>query len=263
VDLSRLLLAERLGGTLLQGLGAASLVIAERIVRHGAPQVLALSAKSEDLEEPLDSIGRLQAQGLDLNLVAVLAPVDGLPQAFRIHIRRLGSLVCALDAGTPWSATRPVLAKRLPGRLWIKQRVQLPPARLSPLELSQLRDLFPNWTQEQALAIFANPSWEPAGAGWTARWWPGVEVPEGAEILLPCLELPTATPVMEALRDALRASTHQPVPILPLDADPARLQALQVLGPEVQIFHGGPAAWSRAFLNLAKLPPPPHFCGRC
>lgn len=263
MDLSRLQMAERLGGTLLQAAGAAPLVIAERVARHGAPQVLVLAATPAALEPVLAAAFDLQAQGLDLNVVGVVDPGPGLETALHLHQRRLGSLLCALQAAPAWGGGRPLLAKRLPGRIRAAQPAPLAPARLSPLERGQLREHDSAWTPGRLQSVFVQPPWEPAGGAWTARWWPGVELPAQAEVLLPPLELPAATPLSEALRGALRSTSGQPVPFLPVDGDPSRLHALGRLVAEAQAFDGGVEAWSGALLNLAQLPAPPHFCARC
>lgn len=263
MDLSALTLAERLGGTLLQAAGAAPLLIAERLVRHGAPLVLVLAAAPADLEPVLAVASALQAQGLDLNVVGVLDPGPGLEAPLGLHRRRLGSLLCALQAAPPWGGGRPLLAKRLPGRIRAAQPLPLVPARLSPLERSQLQDQDPAWTPGRLQETFVQPAWERTGGAWTARWWPGVALPPGAEVLVPPLELPAATPLTEALRSALRSASRQPVPFLPVDGDPSRLHALGSLVADAQAFDGGPAAWSGALVNLARLPAPPHFCARC
>lgn len=263
MNLLQLQLAERLGGTLLQAPRSAPLVIAERIARHGAPQVLVLSADPAALEKVLHATGALQAQGLDLNLVAVLDPGAGLAESLQAHRRRLGSLLCALDAGSAWPADKFMLAKRLPGRIRAVEPVPMAAARLSPLERTLLEDHLSSWPRERLDGIFVQPAWEPSRSGWTARWWAGVEIPATAEIVQPGIELQTTSPMAGALRAALRAESNFPVPILPLDGDPARLHALVLLCPDVQVFHGESPVWSRALLNLARLPAPTHFCARC
>lgn len=263
MDFSRLRLAERLGGTLLQAAGEAPLVIAERLARHGAPQVLVLAPDADGLQPVLAAAAAMQADGLDLNVVGVLDPGPGLDAALRLHQRRLGSLLCALQAAPAWGGGRPLLAKRLPGRIRAAQPLPLAPARLSPLERSQLREHDPAWTSARLQEVFVQPPWEPAWSAWTARWWPGVALPPQAVVLQPPLELPAATPLTEALRSALRSASALPVPFLPVDGDPSRLHALAHLAAEVQAFGGGVEAWSGALLQLARLPAPPHFCARC
>lgn len=263
MDLSILQLVERLGGTLLQAAGAVPLVIAERLARHGAPQVLVLGSGPAGLAPVLAAAGALQAQGLDLNVIGVVDPGPGLETVLRLHQRRFGALLCALQAAPPWSGGRPLLAKRLPGRIRTTHPLPLAPARLSPLERGQLQEHDPAWTSARLQATFVQPPWEPAGTGWSTRWWPGIELPPGAEVLLPPLELPAATPLSEALRSALRSAWGLPVPFLPVDGDPSRLHALGHLATEVQAFDGGAEAWSSALLELARLPAPPHFCARC
>ena len=255
--------AGRLGGTLLQAAGAPPLVIAERLARHGAPLVLVLGADPGVLEPVLEIAGTLQLDGLELNLLAVLDPGPGLGVALQVHRRRIGSLLCALQAAPPWGGGPPMLAKRLPGRVRAGAPLPLRPARLSPLEQGQLRAQDPAWTPARLQEVFTEPRWEAGPDGWTARWWPGVELPPGAEILCPSLELAAATPLVEALRAALRSTPGRPVPLLPVDGDPAALLALAGLDVEVQAFDGGPEAWGSALRQLARLPAPPHFCARC
>lgn len=263
MDLSALQMAGRLGGTLLQAAGAVPLLLAERQGRHGAPQVLVLAADPEELEPVLAAATDLQAQGLELNLVGLLDPGPGLGTALEVHRRRLGSLLCALQAAPPWGQGPPRLARRLPGRIRAARPLPLAPARLSPLERSQLQDLDRSWTPDRCAEVFVEPPWEPAGPAWVARWWPGVALPSGAEVLQAPLELPEATPLAEALRGALRATSGQPVPFLPVDGDPSRLQALAGLTGAVHAFTGSQEAWAAALLRLARLPAPPHFCARC
>jgi hypothetical protein len=135
----------------------------------------------------------------------------------------------------------------------------LQPARLSPLERSQLKVHRPDLAER----IFIDPPWEPHGSAWVVRWWPGVALPPGAEILQPGLDLQTASPLADALRSALRAASTLPVPMLPHDGDPGRLHALLQLCADVQVFPGEAGEWRGALLNLARLQAPPHFCARC
>ena len=263
MDRSRLLLAERLGGTLLQAPACVPLVIAERIARHGAPTILVLTAATEPLERALLAMGALQSQGLVLNMVGALDPGTGLREALQAHRRRIGALLCAFDSEPAWPEDRPLLAKRLPGRIRASAPLPLAPARVSPLERSLLQTHYPEWPEPRLARIFIDPPWEPDGGTWVARWWPGVPLPAGAEILRPGLELATVTPLAEALRSALRTARDRPVPMLPLDADPSRLLALRPLCADVQVFQGQADDWSRALTNLARLPAPPHFCARC
>ena len=99
--------------------------------------------------------------------------------------------------------------------------------------------------------------------GFESDLWTDVEIPEGASLLARPLSLPTATPVMEVLRLALRTATGLPVPFLPMPGDPALLHALRSLSPAIAAFRGPEAAWRAAFERLAALPAPPHFCARC
>jgi hypothetical protein len=263
MDFAKLQLAERLGGTLLQAPDSVPLVLVERLARHGAPQVLVLFPDPDALEPALAAVAAHHHRGLDLNLVALLDPGPGLSAALLAHRRRIGSLLCALDSGIPWPEGRPLLAKRLPGRVHSENPLDLAPARLSPLERRLLQDRHPEWPAERVDGIYAHPPWLPAATGWTCRWWPGVDLPAGVEIQVPGIELQTASPLAEVLRAALRAEVRSPVPLLPLDGDPTGLHALAALCPEIQVFRGGLRAWSSLLAGLATLPAPVHFCARC
>ncbi|MFN8011862.1 MAG: hypothetical protein U0P81_10720 [Holophagaceae bacterium] len=258
-------LAAELGGSLLSGPGPSlDLLAIERVKAHGLPQVLVASAHAPDLLEPLAAIASAQEAGLDLNLVAVLVLPGTVPEAaFRHHRRRLGALSCALDAGLAWLGGRPMLAKRLPGRIRAARPVALPKAPLAPLEKAELKAFLPDWDKARRQAVFRQPPWAAVADGLETLLWPGVEPPEGAELLVAPLVLPTATPLAEALRISLRAALGQAVPCLPLPGDPTLLHALRGLGPEVAAFRGPEAAWRQAFERIAALPAPPHFCARC
>ena len=222
-----------------------------------------LGAAEADLAAPLAAIESLQRDGLGLNLVAALVPAGDPGFALDAHRRRIGSLLCGVDAGLTCDLGGPALPRRLPGRVRIESPVQLDPAPLGPLELAQLAERLPGLGEEKLRARFSAPLWEQAAGGWEAALWPGVPLPEGARLLRPPLLLPTATPVAEALRAALRADTGRPVPFLPLDQDPTRLHAIQRLTPELGAFQGSLRAWEGAFRRLSALPAPPHFCARC
>lgn len=258
-------LAAELGGSLLSGPGSGlDLLALERVKAHGLPQVLVASAHAPDLLEPLAAIVSAQEAGLDLNLVAVLLLPDTRPEAaFRHHRRRLGALTCALDAGLPWLEGRPMLAKRLPGRIRAARPLELPKAPLAPLEKAELKAFLPGWDKARRKEVFRQPGWKAVAEGFEADLWPGVEPPEGVEVRVAPLALPTATPVTEALRASLRTALGLPVPCLPLPGDPTLLHALRDLGPEVAAFRGPEAAWRQAFTRIAALPAPPHFCARC
>jgi hypothetical protein len=258
-------LAAELGGSLLSGPSPGlDLLAIERIRAHGLPQVLVAARHAQDLLEPLAAIAAAQEEGLALNLVAVLAlPGTTLDAAFRCHRRRLGALLCALDAGLPWLEGRPMLPKRLPGRVRAARPLGLRKAPLAPLEKAELEAFLPDWDKARRREVFRTPAWRECADGVEADLWPGVEVPEGAEVTTQPMILPTAGPVMEALRGALRCAVGGPVPLLPSPGDPAQLHALAALHPGAAPFRGPEAAWRLAFARLAALPAPPHFCARC
>jgi hypothetical protein len=261
-------LAAELGGTLLSGT-AGSLLLVERIQGHGLPQVLVLGRGAADLLAPLEAAERAQAVGLELNVLA-LVPLPGcaLAEALDLHRRRLGALVAALDAGLPWLGGKPMLARRLPGRICRAAPVPLPKAPLGPLEKSELKAFLADWDKDRRKLVFRRPEWREAPGhaehgGFETDLWPGVPLPEGAELRVPPLELPGATALTDTLRAALRTATGQPVPILPLPEDPSALHALRQLTPEIAAFRGPARAWELALAGLARLPGPPHFCARC
>ena len=261
-------LAAELGGTLLSGT-AGSLLLVERIQGHGLPQVLVLGRGAADLLEPLEAAERAQAQGLALNLLA-LVPLPGcdLAAALDLHRRRIGALVAALDAGLPWLGGKPMLARRLPGRIFRAAPVPLAKAPLGPLEKSELKAFLADWEKDRRKMIFRRPEWREAPdhaehGGFETDLWPGVPLPDGAELRVPPLELPGATPLTEALRSALRTATGLSVPLLPMPADPSALHALRQLTAEIAVFRGPLRAWELALAGLARLPGPPHFCARC
>jgi len=256
-------LAAELGGTLLGGAGGGLLLV-ERLQGHGLPQVLILGRGPADLLTPLEAAERAQAQGLQLNLLALL-PLPGgkLPAALEHHRRRIGALVAALDAGLPWLDGKPMLARRLPGRIRSETPTPLAKAPMGPLEKAELKAFLPDWDKARRRTAFRRPDWREVEGGFEADLWPGVPLPEGARQMVPPLELPSATPLSEALRAALRRATGSPVPLLPLPGDPAPLQALRLLCPEVAPFRGPVEAWEQAFQRISQLPAPAHFCGRC
>lgn len=262
-------LAAELNGTLLGGAEGGleqGLLLVERIRAHGLPQVLVLGLSAADLLAPLEAIERVQAQGLDLNLLALL-PLPGcdLARALDLHRRRLGALVAALHGGLPWLEGKPMLPRRLPGRIIRETPVPLPKTPMGPLEKGELKAFLAHWDKDRRKQVFRRPEWREAaeGAGFEADLWPGVALPEGAVLQVPPLELPCATPLMDALRSALRTASRGPVPILPQPADPSPLHALKALTNEVAAFRGPVEAWALALTALARLPGPPHFCARC
>ncbi|WP_243384842.1 hypothetical protein [Geothrix alkalitolerans] len=262
-------LAAELGGSLLSAPGGGSLVLVERIQAHGLPQALVLGRTAEDLREPLEAADAVQARGLPLNLLGLVpAPGSDLAAALDLHHRRLGALVCALDAGLPWLDGKPMLVRRLPGRIARGLPVALEKAPMGPLEKAELKGFLADWDKDRRKMTFRRPEWREAPdheqhGGFETDLWPGVPLPEGAELRVPPLVLPEATALTNALRTALRAATGQPVPFLPLPGDPAPLHALRALTPEATAFRGPARAWELAFEGLSRLPAPPHFCARC
>jgi hypothetical protein len=261
-------LASELGGTLLGG-AAGGLLVVERSRAHGLPQVAVLGRNVADVLEPLEAAERLQAEGLELNLLA-LVPLHGcaLAAALGLHRRRMGALVAALDAGLPWLGGKPMLPRRLPGRIYRQVPVALDKAPMGPLEKGELKAFLADWDKARRKMTFRRPEWREAPdhaeqGGFEADLWPGVPVPEGAELRVPPLELPCATPLMDVLRAALRAATGTPVPFLPLPESPAPLHALRLLTPEIAAFRGPVRGWELALTGMARLPAPPHFCARC
>ena len=261
-------LAAELGGTLLSGT-AGSLLLVERIQGHGLPQVLVLGRGAADLLEPLEAAERAQAAGLELNLLA-LVPLPGcaLAAALDLHRLRIGALVAALDAGLPWLGGKPMLARRLPGLIFRTLPVPLAKAPLGPLEKSELKAFLADWDKDRRKMVFRRPEWREAPdhaehGGFETELWPGVPLPEGAELRVPPLELPCATALTDTLRAALRTATGLPVPILPLPGNPSALHALRQLTPEIAAFRGPMRAWELALAGLVRLPSPPHFCARC
>ena len=261
-------LAAELGGTLLSATGG-SLLLVERSRAHGLPLVAVLGRGAADLLAPLEAMEAAQAGGLNLNLLALL-PLPGcdLAAALDLHRRRIGALVAALDTGLPWLGGRPMLARRLPGRIFHTTPLPLAKAPMGPLEKSELKAFLTDWEKERRKRVFRQPEWREATdaaghGGFETDLWPGVALPAGAELRVPPLELPFATPLTDILRAALRTATGGPVPILPMPGDPAPLHALRLLTPDIAAFRGPAHAWELAFAGLAGLPSPLHFCARC
>ena len=261
-------LAAELGGTLLSGTAGGFLLV-ERIQGHGLPQVAVLGRGAADLLEPLEAVERAQAAGLPLNLLA-LVPLPGceLAAALDLHRRRIGALVAALDAGLPWLNGKPMLVRRMPGRILRAAPVPLAKAPLGPLEKSELKAFLADWEKDRRKMVFRRPEWREAPdhaahGGFETDLWPGVPLPEGADLQVRPLELPCATPLTIALRAALRTATGTTVPVLPMPGDPSALHALRLLTPEIAAFRGSVRAWELALRGLSRLPSPPHFCARC
>lgn len=245
-------LAAELGGTRLSGAGGAnvSLVLVERVRAHGLPAVAVLAREAAQLAAPLVA---WEGSDAPINLAALLPlPETDLPAALALHRRRIGALSAALDASVPWLGGRPMLAKRLPGRLATEADLASTP--LGPLERADLRAFLADWDDAAFDATFLRPR---------TLLWPDVETPAGAEVLVPPLRLAVGSPLLDALRASLRAALRQPIPLLPLPEDPSGLHALKALTPEVAAFRGPEAAWTQAFRSLAALPAPAHFCARC
>lgn len=265
-------LAAELGGSVLSAPGApsgGSLVLVERLQGHGLPQVLVLGRTAEDLREPLAAASTVHARGLAVNVLGLLpVPSGDLASALDLHRRRLGALVCALDAGLPWLDGKPMLARRLPGRIARDLPVALVKAPMGPLEKAELKRFLADWDKEDRKRIFRKPEWREAPdhaehGGFEADLWPGLPLPEGAELRVSPLVLPEGTALTDALRTALRTATGQPIPFLPLPGDPAPLHALRTLTLEATAFRGPARGWELAFEGLSRLPAPPHFCARC
>jgi hypothetical protein len=261
-------LAAELGGTLLGG-AAGGLLLVERIQGHGLPQVAVLGRGAADLLELLEAAERVQADGLELNLLA-LVPLPGcdLAAALDLHRRRIGALVAALDASLPWLGGKPMLVRRLPGRIRRATPVPLAKAPMGPLEKGELKDFLADWEKDRRKMIFRRPEWREAPdheehGGFETELWTGVPLPDGAELRVAPLVLPCATSLTDVLRAALRTATGMPVPILPMPADPSSLHALHQLTPEIAAFRGPARAWELALAGLSRLPAPPHFCARC
>lgn len=259
--------AAEIGGTLLSAPGG-HLLLVERTRQHTAPRVAVLGRTPEDLQPALAAIASLHGREVPLNLVGLLPLGCALAEALDLHRRRIGALVAALDAGLPWLDDRPMLPRRLPGRVYRTVPVALDKAPLGPLEKAELKQFLAGWDKARRKMTFRRPEWREAPdhelhGGFEADLWPGVPVPEGAELRVPPLELPVGTPLADALRAALRTALGQPIPLLPLPADPAPLHALRALTRDAGAFRGPARAWELALAAIAHLPAPPHFCARC
>lgn len=247
-------LAADLGGARLSGPGG-SLVLVERIRAHGLPALAVLGREPAHLRNALAAWDACEAP---LNLAAILPLAEtDLAEALAAHRRRIGALTAALDASLPWLDGKPMLAKRLPGRL--AGGGALEPAPMGPLETAELSAFLGGWTAERIRDTFIEP---PPGRG-ARLLWPEVAVPADASLQIAPLRLAVGSALMDALRDALRRALRQPIPLLPLPGDPSGLHALRRLSQEVAAFQGPPEAWSLAFEALSRLPAPPHFCARC
>lgn len=262
MDFAALRLATDLGGHLLSGPEPAhTLILIELIRAHGLPTLLIFGGDPKDLTEPLAAWEGSQAQ---LNVVLIL-PCQGtqLGIALAFHKLRIGSLVGAVDTALPWLEGRPMMPKRLPGRLRASLPLPMEPAFLRPLERSELRSQLQSWDEHRVTEAFIQPPWQPGKEEFTVPWWPEVAPPDGTEALSLPLVLPSQAPFPETLRAALRQCSTGPVPWLPHPGNPENLHALALLTPDLAGFRGPAEAWALAFDRLAELPSPPHFCGRC
>ncbi len=253
-------LAADLGGSVLSGQGGA-LVLVERQRGHGLPTLLIMGTRTPHLLQALEAWESCKAE---LNLCVLLpAPGADLSAALGFHRRRIGSLVAALDASLPWLDDRPMLAKRLPGRIFMAAPQKIGKAPLSPLDKAELKAFLPAWDKETRREVFRRGPWVEVEGVFETDLWPGVELPAGAEQRIAPLELATASALMDVLRSALRNVFGQPIPLLPLPGDPSNLHALAQLTPAIAAFRGPVAAWRMVYQKLADLPAPPHFCARC
>jgi len=260
MDMAALHLAADLDGSVLSGEGG-TLVLVERQRGHGLPALLVVGTRTSHLLEALEAWETCEAE---LNLCALLpAPAADVRTVLRFHRRRIGSLVAALDASLPWLDDRPMLARRLPGRIFMASPAKLQKAPLSPLDKAELKSFLPAWDKAARREIFRRGSWREVEGGFETDLWPGVPFPTSAELRVAPLELPTATALMEVLRASLRNASGQPIPLLPLPGDPTNLHALAQLTPSFAAFRGSVEAWRLAYQKLAELPAPPHFCARC
>lgn len=242
-------LAAELGGARLSGPGGP-LVLVERIRAHGLPTLAVLGREPAHLSEALEAWA---ACDTPLNLTAILALSEtNLAEALPAQRRRIGSVTAALDASLPWLEGKPMLAKRLPGR--IMGAMPLEPVSLGPLEEEELRAFLEGWEESRFRATFTHAQW---------LFWPDAVLPRGVTLQVPPLRLAIGSPLLDALRGALRRALGQPIPLLPLPEDPSGLHALGVLSKQVAAFRGPVAAWGAAFQFLGTLPAPPHFCARC
>ncbi len=241
--LEGLRLAGEWGGSLLSGEGGPLLLV-ERLRTHTAPRLAVLVRRIEELRDPLAA---WEAGPGTLTLVGLL-PLPGadLPQVLARETRRIGALVAALDAGLPHLPGPPHLVRRLPGRVsgGGTAFAPLPLTGIQAFELTRRCGDLPAWAQEGQ------------------HWWEG-PAPAEATVEVPPLTLPTATPLTDALRAALRTTSPDPVDFLPLPGDPGPLHALRKLTPEATAFRAEAAGWREALRRLAELPSPAHFCARC
>ena len=254
MSLDALRLAAELGGARLSGPGGP-LVLVERIRAHGLPALAVLGREPAHLKDALDAWA---AGDAPLNLVGLVPlPETDLAEALASQRRRIGAVTAALDASLPWLNGAPMLAKRLPGR--IAGQIRLEPAPMGPLEAAALRDFLKDWTPARIRDTFVLPTSHRS----ETLLWPDAGVPMGGNILVQPLRLAVGSPLMDALRAALRRALGRPIPLLPLPESPSGLHALRLLSGHVAAFRGPSAAWNLALQSIAALPAPPHFCARC
>ena len=182
MDLAALRWATDLGGVLLSGPTAAhGLVLAERIQAHGWPSLLVSGRTSEDLRAPLAAAARTASR---INVIGILPTRETrLDLALAYHRLRIGSLLGAVDAAQPWLGERPMMAKRMPGRLRSAHPLPLDPAPLRPLERVDLVAQLEGSRETRLENTFLRPDWIPVGTDFQVPWWPGVAKPAAAEIL--------------------------------------------------------------------------------
>jgi hypothetical protein len=262
VNPESLQLASELGGTILLS-ERAPLLVVERVKEHRFPRLLVFGQNAEDLETPLKAIELAHVEGLPLNLIAILFLGSGdLAKALVLHQKRLGSMLGALDASLPWLMDRPMMAKRLPGRIECHKATQLEPAFLGPMERVELASHLQG-SNEALERVFISPPWAKAGEMFQHKLWSDVPIPPEAKCVQAPMKLSTTSPFFEAFRMALRAALGHPIPLLPQDENPRALQAMAQLTPNLAAFRGPLSAWSLALRAIAELPAPPHFCARC
>ena len=144
-------LAAELGGARLSGPGGP-LVLVERVRAHGLPTLAVLGREPAHLRDALDAWA---ASDAPINLTAVLPlPETDLAEALLAQRRRIGAVTAALDASLPWLGGKPMLAKRLPGR--VAGEATLEPAPMGPIEAAELAAFLDDWTPERIRDSFTH-----------------------------------------------------------------------------------------------------------